>query len=314
MNEPGVLELIAAGPFSFALTGEVLARLPRFNTLERFTPAGTEGGPRHERALATPAGPLKVTATPLPGLGGLDGGLRLTLRGPEEAWPAAVAWANAGFGLSVDPAAFEAVAAQDRLLGPILPRLRGLRPPASDPWEALVGAIVSQQITLRLALRQLDALARQLGGTLHAPGEPPDPLDRGPLPLHPTPLAVLEADPGVYRSAGLSAVKAGALKSAAQAALDGRLAEATRMPALEAVALLTAIRGIGPWTARYWLTSTGRLEALATTDAGLRAAYRAVNDGSLEGLEEWSESLGPVRGWAYWYLIWGAKYAPASAG
>ena len=310
MPAPVTRDLPTSGPFNFALTGEVLARLPAFNALERFTPAAVaeDGIARHERALLTPAGVVAVRATALPAAegnaGGPDGGVRLQLAGPAAAWPAVTAWAEPAFGLRADPSAFEAIAARDRLLAPAVEALRGLRPPVSEPWEAMVGAIVSQQITLRLALRQLEALARQFGGQLPQPT--PDPLGRGDWPIHPTPLAILEADPAALRGLGLSGVKVAALKGAASAALDGTLDRAATLEAGAAVALLTALRGIGPWTARYWLTAIGRFEALATTDAGLRGAYRALNN-DLEGLDAWAESLGETRGWAYWYLIWRAK-------
>ena len=70
---------------------------------------------------------------------------------------------------------------------------------------------------------------------------------------------------------------------------------------------LTALRGVGLWTARYWLASIGRLDFLAYGDAGFNAAYKSAY-GSLDGIEAWGEGLGVTRGWAYYYLIWHTKY------
>ena len=97
------------------------------------------------------------------------------------------------------------------------------------------------------------------------------------------------------------------LKTVAQALLDGYFDGILERDVTEVLEHLTALRGIGLWSARYWLATVGRLDFLAYGDAGLNSAYKLAY-GSLDGIEAWGESLGPTRGWAYYYLIWHQKY------
>jgi 3-methyladenine DNA glycosylase/8-oxoguanine DNA glycosylase len=97
------------------------------------------------------------------------------------------------------------------------------------------------------------------------------------------------------------------LKTVAQALLDGYFNNMLEAPLPDALDHLVALRGVGLWTARYWLASVGRLDSLAYGDAGLNSAYKRAY-GTLDGVEAWGEALGDVRGWAYYYLIWSVKY------
>lgn len=287
--------LTTAGPFDFALTAEVLARLPRHNALERFHAAGSlRPAPAHQRALRLAGGPRVVTARPAPG------GVEL-----DSDDPVALQWARRSFGLELDPAPFEAAAAGDPALGPAVRRLRGLRPPLMDPWEAWVAAVLGQQVTLAFALQQIAAFSRRYGGEVE--GELPDGTTES-FPLHPTPEQTLEADEAGMLGCRVSRSKTSYLRALARATLDGALEGASGLPLEEALGRLTRVRGVGPWTARYWLLTVGRTDSLAYGDAGLAAAYKLAY-GTLEGLQAWGERLGPSRGWAYYYLIWHTKYA-----
>lgn len=286
--------LSTAGSFDFALTAEVLARLPRHNAVERYLVAGGLGGtPVHLRALRLAGGPRVVTARPAPG------GVQV-----DSDDPLALEWARLSFGLELDPAPFERAASGDPALSRALERLRGLRPPLMDPWEAWVAAVLGQQITLAFALQQIAMFSRRYGGEVE--GELPDGTLES-FPLHPTPEQTLDADEAGLLACKVSRSKASYLKTLARATLDGELEGVTQLPLAEALTRLTRLRGVGPWTARYWLLAVGRTDSLAYGDAGLAAAYRAAY-GTLDGLEDWGERLGPSRGWAYYYLIWHTKY------
>ena len=286
--------LSTSGSFDFALSAEVLARLPRHNALERFLPAGGPGGtPAHLRALRLAGGPRVVTARPAPD------GVEL-----DSDDPVALEWARVSFGLDLDPAPFERAASQDPALSRAVERLRGLRPPLMDPWEAWVAAVLGQQITLAFALQQIAAFSRRYGGEVE--GELPDGTVES-FPLHPTPEQTLDADEAGLLECKVSRSKTSYLKTLARATLDGDFEGVTSLPLDEALARLTRLRGVGPWTARYWLLTVGRTDSLAYGDAGLAAAYKAAY-GTLDGLEAWGERLGPSRGWAYYYLIWFTKY------
>ncbi|HWG85804.1 MAG TPA: hypothetical protein VNT60_10010, partial [Deinococcales bacterium] len=237
--------LETTGPFDFALTSEVLSRLPRHCAWERSHGPADLGGPYHQRALVTASGPRVVTARPDP-----EGrGVRLDDDSPE-----ALLWARQSFGLGEDIAAFQRAAAADQHLRDAEQALRGLRVPLVDPWEAWVAGIVSQQVTLAFAFQSVNSLCRLLAGSVEA--SLPDGTVES-LPLFVTPEAVLEADPEVLKEhCKLSRSKTSYLKVAARATLDGSLEGVHEMPLEGAVKRLTQLRGVGDWTARYWLLTT----------------------------------------------------------
>jgi 3-methyladenine DNA glycosylase/8-oxoguanine DNA glycosylase len=278
--------LFTSGPFSFPLTAQVLARLPERNIIERW-----EGAAQiHTRALETPRGQIVVTAT------GDARGVRLS-----SADPAVLDWARASFGLDLNPEAFYAVAARDEVLRDCVTRLHGLRPPLMDFWEAWVAAILGQQITLSFCLDTIGYLARRVAGEVRLEGPTRT------LALHPTPEAILDVDAQTFYECKVSRQKAAYLRVVATALLEGYFDGILELPLPEAILKLTALKGVGNWTARYWLATVGRLDSLAYGDAGLISAYKAAY-GRTHDLEAWGEALGDVRGWAYYYLIWGVKY------
>ncbi len=283
------IELLTTGAFSFPLTAQVLARLPERNALERWD-AATQ---THGRALQTADGAMLVSARAT-----ANG---ITISGSQ---PEARDWARASFGLDLDPAPFYEVAAGDEVLRGCVTRLYGLRPPLMDFWEAWVAAILGQQITLSFCLDTIGYLAKRLAGEVIV--VLPDGTQRS-FPLHPTPEAILLTDAQTFYECKVSRQKAAYLKVVAEALLNGYFDGILELPLQEALTKLTALKGVGNWTARYWLATVGRLDSLAYGDAGLASAYKLAY-GHTHDLEAWGEALGQVRGWAYYYLIWGVKY------
>ena len=159
-----------------------------------------------------------------------------------------------------------------RILTPRLPRsakpIRGSfrciakagRPPLrrrSDGFAGLAAIIVSQQLST--------ASANAIWGRLAAAF---DPLD---------PEAILRARPARLARLGLSAPKIRALKEIARAVKRGDLALAAlgELAAEEAHAALTAVHGIGPWTADiYLLSCLGHADAWPAGDLALQEAVR----------------------------------------
>lgn len=94
-----------------------------------------------------------------------------------------------------------------------------------------------------------------------------------------TPGAVLAASEADLRACGLSRPKISHLRSIATAIEDGslnlrRVARATDDDAREE---LTAVKGIGPWTADVYLMSAmGRWDVFPHADIGLSEAYRMI--------------------------------------
>lgn len=283
------MRLKTSAPFSFARTAHVLARLPQHNALERFDAQQNV----HQRALLTDQGPRVVTARPV------ENGLELSDGSPE-----AQTWARLSFGLDLDPAPWLKAVRGDAVLERACHVLDGLRPPLMDHWEAWVAAILGQQITLAFCLAQIGMVSRRFGGEVE--GTLPDGTTHH-FPLHPTPEAILEADPDALLECKVSRRKTEYLKTVARALLDGYFDDVLEAPLHDALEHLVALRGVGYWTARYWLSTVGRLDSLAYGDAGLNNAFQRAY-GTLDGIEAWGEALGPTRGWAYYYLIWSVKY------
>jgi DNA-3-methyladenine glycosylase II len=134
------------------------------------------------------------------------------------------------------------------------------RPPLrrrTDGFAGLAAIIVAQQLST--------ASANAIWGRLAAAFDP----------LAPT--AILRARPARLARLGLSAPKIRALKAIARAVTRGDLALAAlgELAAEEAHATLTAVHGIGPWTADiYLLSCLGHADAWPAGDLALQEAAR----------------------------------------
>jgi DNA-3-methyladenine glycosylase II len=90
---------------------------------------------------------------------------------------------------------------------------------------------------------------------------------------------LLAAGDEALRACGLSAGKVRTLRAVAEAAAAGRLdfQRLESLPDEEASAMLTAVHGIGPWTADiYLLTCLGRSDVWPAGDLALQAAAAAA--------------------------------------
>jgi DNA-3-methyladenine glycosylase II len=136
------------------------------------------------------------------------------------------------------------------------------RPPLrrrSDGFTGLAAIIVAQQLST--------ASANAIWGRLAAAF---DPLE---------PQAILRARMARLKKIGLSAPKIRALKAIARAVIDGELALAAlaELAAEDAHAALTAVHGIGPWTADiYLLSCLGHADAWPAGDLALQEAARVA--------------------------------------
>jgi DNA-3-methyladenine glycosylase II len=134
------------------------------------------------------------------------------------------------------------------------------RPPLrrrSDGYAGLAAIVVAQQLST--------ASANAIWGRLAAAF---DPLD---------PAAIVRTRPARLARLGLSSPKIRALKEIARAVMRGELALAAlaELAADEAHAALTAVHGIGPWTADiYLLSCLGHADAWPAGDLALQEAAR----------------------------------------
>ncbi len=128
-----------------------------------------------------------------------------------------------------------------------------------DAYGALLRSIVGQQLSTKAASTIYGRMLELFGG--HAP----------------TPKQLLKADPDEIRAAGLSRPKIAYLRDLAQHVEEGTL-ELERLPDLpdeEVAAQLTAIKGLGQWTADMFLMfHLGRPDVLPVGDQGIRRAVR----------------------------------------
>jgi DNA-3-methyladenine glycosylase II len=166
------------------------------------------------------------------------------------------------------------------------------RPPPEDHYGALVRAIVGQQLSVSAARAIYGRLAARFG-------------DRAP-----TPREILTDEPEALRAAaGLSRAKVSYLRSLAEHTLSGEL-ELEQLDELDdeqVIAELTAVKGIGLWSAQMFLMfHLERPDVLPTGDLGIRRAIERTY--GLDGLpdpaamEEIAEPWRPFRTLACRYL------------
>jgi DNA-3-methyladenine glycosylase II len=119
------------------------------------------------------------------------------------------------------------------------------------------------------------------------------------LPGATAPESFLRLDELTLRAAGLSGAKIRAMRAVAEAVNAGSLdfAAAEDLPAEEALAHLTAVKGVGPWTAEiYLLFCVGHPDIFPAGDLALK---KAVRDGlGLPGLPETKELVEIAQGWS----------------
>lgn len=138
-----------------------------------------------------------------------------------------------------------------------------------------------------------------------------------------TPAAILNADVSLFREAGLSGAKERTLLALSRAVEDGLdLMHRVDLDAEEAIRHLSAVKGIGPWTAEvYLLFAAGHPDVFPSGDVALQTS---VGHGlgmetrpDAKKLAVIAESWSPWRGvaarlfWAYYRTIRGRDAAPS---
>jgi DNA-3-methyladenine glycosylase II len=159
--------------------------------------------------------------------------------------------------------AVEELRAADPVIGGLIDELGPLDEEArrrgrpKDPYGALLRAIVGQQLSTKAARTIFERMLELFDGRV------------------PTPRELIDADPDAIRAAGLSRPKISYLRDLAEKVEDGdleldRLAE---LPDDEVMEQLTAVKGLGVWTAHMFLIfHLGRPDVLAVGDLGIRRA------------------------------------------
>ncbi len=167
--------------------------------------------------------------------------------------------------------------------------------PHPDIFQALVDAIISQQISVKAA----DAIMGRVRAA----------LPEGNV----TPEAFLEWDFERLRTLGLSTPKARYILNLVEHIHTGQLQleHLKEMGDEEVITQLTAVKGIGRWTAEMCLIFTlGRPDVLPVDDLGFVEAVRVAYDlparPTPKELQARGELWRPYRTFATWYM-WGLR-------
>jgi DNA-3-methyladenine glycosylase II len=165
-----------------------------------------------------------------------------------------------------------------------------LRAPTSAHFDALVQAIVYQQLAGPAAAAIHRRLIAAVDGTL-------------------TPERLLALPPETLRAVGLSGAKAASVTDLAAKVLDGTVvldpdglgAESDA----ELITRLSAVRGIGRWTAEMFLMfQLGRIDVWPTGDLGVRKGFGlawGIPTPTAKELEPLGDPYRPYRSVVAWY-------------
>jgi len=166
-----------------------------------------------------------------------------------------------GLEFVLDP--FYEFAGGEPVLAGVVPRLAGFRPPlAPDPFESLVTSITAQQVSLHAAFAVRSRFIERFG----EPGEVAY--------AFPTADRLAHEHEDELVAVGFSRRKAEYVIGLARAGLD--FDALALLPDAEVKAALSSVRGLGEWTADWYLARhLARPEAWPAGDLGLRKAVLA---------------------------------------
>jgi DNA-3-methyladenine glycosylase II len=210
----------------------------------------------------------------------------------DETWPVV----GKLLGLEFDLAGFYEWARGDRVLKELTTRLAGFRPPlAPDPFETLVTSITAQQVSLFAAFAIRNRLIERFGRRV------------GQAYAFPSAERLRGAEPGELLALGFSRRKAEYVQGLAEEPVD--LEELASLPDDEVKQRLVAVRGIGEWTAEWFLARhLARPRAWPVGDVALDKAVRAFYPEAVD-IRAFGERFDPFQNLAAHYLLTGARLA-----
>jgi DNA-3-methyladenine glycosylase II len=204
---------------------------------------------------------------------------------------------------SVAQTAAEHLSAADPVLAPVIQE-RGLCTirPHEDYYQALVDAIISQQLSVHAA-RSIERRFQELFGG-----------------VFPAAKQILTVDVETLRGIGFSRAKAAYVLDLAQHVVDGKV-RFDHLDGLDnnaVIAELTPVKGIGTWTAHMFLMfCMGRTDVLPVGDLGIRNGIRKLYGFADTPTPEQITELAAKNNWhpyesvASWYVWQSLDNAPA---
>jgi AraC family transcriptional regulator of adaptative response / DNA-3-methyladenine glycosylase II len=198
------------------------------------------------------------------------------------------------FDLAARPDVIAQHLGEDPLLAGAVAAHPGLRVPgAFDGFELAVRAILGQQVTVAAATTIAGRFATHFGEPIATPVPG---LER----LSPTAAGVARAGVDEIAALGIVAARARSILAVAEAVLSGGLRLEPGADPTATVARLTALPGIGPWTAQYMAMRALRWpDAFPREDVALRNALGGIGAAEAEArAERWR----PWRSYAAMHL------------
>jgi DNA-3-methyladenine glycosylase II len=259
---------------------------------------------RWERVFTTPDG---LVLTAVENRGSIDApDVRLEVRAGA---PSAATRSELGravrqmLGLDLDPAPLEAAASRLRALRTTAAALRGMRPPRFvDLFEIFLNVVPFQQLSIDAGAAILGRIVERFGAELANDGRA--------YRAFPVPAAILAAQPSQLIACGLSRAKCESLRRLAALVEAGELTASriAALPTVDALEVLSALPGIGPWSAALvLLRGFGRLELFPPGDSGATRGLSellGLDDGG--SLERTVERFGALRGYLYFCNLGGS--------
>jgi DNA-3-methyladenine glycosylase II len=218
------------------------------------------------------------------------------------------------FGLDFDLGGFYRMAKGDPALAGLIAPLYGFRPTlAPTALEMLVGAICAQQVNLTFAFTLRAALVRRFGTPVAFGGDT--------VWAFPEARRLAGVPVPALRALHFSGAKAAAIRGVARALAMGTLQPAAlaAAPDADVIARLTALRGLGRWTAEWFMARClGRGAVCPAGDLGVRKAFaHYYGRGRLlseEAIRRRARAWGPHQNLAIHYLLAGMRLARPVAG
>jgi DNA-3-methyladenine glycosylase II len=180
---------------------------------------------------------------------------------------------------------------KDKVLAALIEKVGPYRIEFRDPtFETLVRSIVFQQLSGKVARVIYDRLKQAVAGDM-------------------TPDGILKLRPEKMRRLGLSRQKTAYIRDLARQTAKGKVIfeSLPNLPDAEVIEHLTAVKGIGVWTAHMFLIFALRRDnVLPTGDLGVRSAIRKMYGladlPTPAEVEELARSWHPYCTVASWYL------------
>jgi len=216
--------------------------------------------------------------------------------------------------LEADLPGFYRMAKGDGGLQGLIAPFYGMRPTlAATPFEMLVGAITAQQVNLTFALSTRSRLVRRFGRPVQVAGET--------VCAFPAPEVLATARVRDLRRMQFSTRKAEYIIGLARRVSRGELVfeRLTSLPNDQVIAELTKVRGVGRWTAEWFLArQLGRGNVCPAGDLGVRKSFahfyaraRALSE---RGIRRRAAVWGHYQNLAVHYLLAGHRRLAARSG